>query len=118
VSWRAVASEFVGTWPTVHALLVARDVSRRTAAELVVGMDAGARAVALGSGARPWKTTPWLLESAETACRSQVIVSRGAFLNRLGAAELARCGPWQDFLVDSAQIPVDVHVLLARRVAR
>lgn len=118
VAWRVVAREFVGTWPTIDALLVARDVSRRTAGELLVGMDAGARAVSLGSGARPWRTTPWLLESPETPCRAQALIARGALLRQLGDSALARCGPWQDFVVDSSQIPVDVHLLLARRGAR
>jgi hypothetical protein len=45
-----VAHEFVGTYPTAESLLEARNVARATAPELIVAMDAGARAVSLGSG--------------------------------------------------------------------
>jgi hypothetical protein len=115
LGWQRVAPEFVGTYPTAAALLVARRVARATAPELVVAMDAGARAVALGSGARPWKTTPWILQSAEIPCVSQVIIARDALLARMDRMQLERCGPWQDFVVDSAQRRVNLRVLLARR---
>jgi len=115
IGWQVVAPEFVGTYPTADALLVARRVARATSPQLIVAMDAGARAVALGSGARPWKTTPWLLQSPETSCRSQVIVARAALIVRMDTIALNRCGPWQDFVVDSAQPRVNLRVLLARR---
>lgn len=112
--WLATAPEFLGTYPSGPAMLLARQLARQTAPELTVAMDAGVRAVSLGSGARPWKTTPWVLESSETACRSQVIVARGAFLRRIGPT-LERCGPWKAFIMDSLQTRVDLQVLLARR---
>lgn len=117
IGWQIVAPEFVGTYPTADALIVARRVARATAPQLVVAMDAGARAVSLGSGARPWKTTPWLLQSPETPCQSQVIVARAALLVRMDTLALNRCGPWRDFVVDSAQARVNLRVLLARRGA-
>lgn len=114
-SWTRVAPEWVGTYPTAESLLVARRVARATAPELVVAMDAGARAVALGSGVRPWKTTPWILQATDVPCTSHVVIVRGALLARLDGPALERCGPWQDFVVDSAQGRVNVRVLLARR---
>ncbi|MEP7346922.1 MAG: hypothetical protein ABI877_16755 [Gemmatimonadaceae bacterium] len=113
--WRLVAPEFVGTYPTADALLVARRVARTTSPKIIVAMDAGARAVTLGSGARPWKTTPWILQSAEIPCQSQAIIVRGALLARLDSVALARCGPWRDFVVDSAQTQVGLRVLVAFR---
>ena len=115
--WSGVASEFVGTYPTAASLQLARTLARATAPLLVVAMDAGARAVALGSGARPWQTTPWLLQSREIPCRSQVIIARDALLARMDLAQLQRCGPWRDVVMDSAQLPLHLRVLLAKRGA-
>lgn len=112
--WRAVAPEFMGTYPSAPALLVARTLARQTAPELTVAMDAGVRAVSLGSGSRPWKTTPWIMESPQTACSSQVVMARGAFLRRIGPT-IERCGPWQPLIMDTVQTRVDLQVLLARR---
>lgn len=110
--------EFVGTWPSASAMLVARGVAQRTDGRLIVAMDAGVRAVSLGSGVRPWKTSPWILQAPGTMCESQVLLARGAFLRRLDSAQLVRCGPWEEVLVDSAQVAADVHLLLARRERR
>lgn len=114
VSWWFTAPEFAGTYPSAPSVLLARRLARQTAPELTVAMDAGTRAVSLGSGARPWRTTPWLLESPDTPCRSQVIIARGAFLRRIQAS-VDRCGPWRAFIMDSSQVTLDLQVLLARR---
>ncbi|GAC1318410.1 MAG: hypothetical protein NVSMB22_00130 [Chloroflexota bacterium] len=104
-SWATYFGRFAGKGPQrAHQYLeAAAYITATFPSTSTVGADQFIRAIAVGSGLRPWKTTWVLGDPAFNPCGASAIVSRTFQTPPPGVARLAQCG--DIWLTDVEAIP-------------
>lgn len=112
VSWTAYGPQVAGPAARGDATRAGAQIAALFPATVPVATDLAVRAVAVGAGLRPWRTTHVVNDPALNPCSLHAIIVRESVLPAETIARATRCGRWRNATITATQRKQGLVVLV------